>query len=280
MTNLTVGIIQMCSGVDASENVLVMEGLVRDAAGRGARYIQTPEMTGLVDRHPKSFFDKIVWGDDDLVVKSASSLSSELGVWLHIGSTPIRLSDDRAANRGFLFSPSGDIAATYDKIHMFDVDLDNGESWRESSVYSPGDAGVLVSVDDIRLGLAICYDLRFPRLFREYSLSGADVLTCPSCFTRQTGEAHWHILLRSRAIENGAFVIASAQSGVHADGRETYGHSLIVNPWGEIILEIENEGVGVAVCDIELDEVSLARNKIPSLKNSRDFGLKDSGGSL
>ena len=279
MSRLKIGLVQLCSGTDISENVSVMEGLVRDAAGRGAHYIQTPEMTGLVDRNPKSFFGSVKFLDDDLVVKSASLLSSELGVWLHIGSTPIRLSDDRAANRSFLFSPTGETVATYDKIHMFDVDLDNGESWRESSVYSPGGEGVLASIDNKKFGLSICYDLRFPHLYRGYSLLGADVLTCPSCFTRQTGEAHWHTLLRSRAIENGAFVIASAQSGVHADGRETFGHSLIVNPWGEIISEIESEGVGVAVCDIDIDEVGLARSKIPSLRNSREFGVRDIGGS-
>jgi len=181
------------------------------------------------------------------------------------------------ANRAFLFSPQGRLVATYDKIHMFDVDLDNGESWRESATYEPGTKAVVAALPFGRLGLAVCYDLRFPQLFNAEALAGADILTVPAAFTRQTGEAHWHALLRARAIENGAFVIAAAQGGRHEDGRETFGHSMIVDPWGRIVAEADHDSPGVVLADIDLGQVAAARSKIPNLSNARAFEVAVAG---
>jgi predicted amidohydrolase len=264
----------MRSSVSIAENISAMDKLVRMAAGEGARYIQTPEMTGLLQKNRKALFAEIVSQEDDLLVKHASKLSNELGIWLHIGSHAVLASAEKAANRAFLFNPSGKLVTTYDKIHMFDVDLDNGESWRESKVYLPGEKSCLAEMDSIKLGLSICYDIRFPHLYRGYALAGAQVLTGPAAFTRQTGRAHWHILQRSRAIENGAFVISAAQGGDHEDGRETYGHSVIVNPWGEILAELPHEEPGYISAEIDLKEVADARQKIPNLANARDFSTE------
>jgi predicted amidohydrolase len=208
-------------------------------------------------------------------VAAAAKLSGELGIWLHVGSTPIALGGGKVANRAFLFGPDGMKRVSYDKIHMFDVDLDNGESWRESAIYQPGDRAVTTDIGDARLGLAICYDVRFPDIFRRQALAGAEILTVPAAFTRQTGEAHWHVLLRARAIENGAFVVAAAQGGTHEDGRETYGHSMIIDPWGRILAEKDDDEPGVITAEVDLDAVLEARQKIPNLKNIRPFDLVD-----
>ncbi len=269
-----VACIQMRSGLSIAKNIEAMDFLVRQAASEGANYIQTPEMTGIVQKNRKGLFSEIVSQEDDLLVKHAAQLSKELGIWLHIGSHAILVGEEKAANRAFLFNPSGELVTTYDKIHMFDVDLDNGESWRESKVYQPGEKSCLVEVDDFKLGLSICYDIRFPHLYREYALAGAEVLTGPAAFTRQTGRAHWHILQRSRAIENGAFVISAAQGGDHEDGRETYGHSMIINPWGEVLAELAHEEPGFISAEIELSEVKQARQRIPNLMNAREFKLE------
>ncbi|HRP79484.1 MAG TPA: carbon-nitrogen hydrolase family protein, partial [Aquamicrobium sp.] len=205
------------------------------------------------------------------VERAAAKLAAELGIVVHLGSTAIARADGKIANRAFVFGPDGGLLATYDKIHMFDVDLDNGESWRESAAYTPGDAAVVVDLDFARLGLGICYDVRFPQLFRAQALAGAQILTMPAAFTRQTGEAHWHVLQRARAIENGAFVISAAQGGRHEDGRETYGHSLIVDPWGRVVAEADHDEPGVVIADIDLAEVAQARARIPNLKNAREF---------
>ena len=231
-------------------------------------------MTGLVQKDPKALFRAIRTQQEDPVFKAASSLAASRGIWLHVGSTPVDLENGKVANRSALFAPSGALVETYDKIHMFDVDLDNGESWRESAIYQPGKTITMAQVLDAKLGFGICYDLRFPHLFRAQALAGAHILTVPAAFTRQTGLAHWHVLLRARAIENGAYVIASAQGGRHEDGRETFGHSLIVNPWGEIISEKPDDEPGVIIADLDLATASAARNKIPSLKNTRDFDIR------
>ncbi len=274
MAKLVAAVVQMRSGTDMALNVAAMEQGVRQAADAGATYVQTPEMTGLVQQRRKAFFDSVKREGEDPVGPAASNLAKQLGVTVHVGSTPILLEEGRAANRAYVFGPDGALKAQYDKIHMFDVDLDNGESWRESAVYQPGREGVIVDIDGARFGLAICYDCRFPHLHREYALQGAEILTGPSCFTRQTGRAHWHALLRSRAIENGAFMIAAAQGGDMEDGRETYGHSVIINPWGEIIAEVEGEEPGIAVAEIDTAEVAAARGKIPNLANQRDFEIR------
>ena len=274
MSELIVAAIQMRSGTSPEANIAVMDGLVREAASRGARYVQTPEMTGAVQKNRAGLRSILKTEAEDPVLKAASSLTAELGIYLHIGSTAVDVGNDMAANRGVLFGPDGAALARYDKIHMFDVDLDNGESWRESSVYRPGEVAQTVDLDVARLGMGICYDIRFPHLFRDLALAGADILTAPAAFTRQTGEAHWHVLQRARAIENGAFVISAAQGGVHEDGRETYGHSIIVDPWGRVIAEADHDEPGVIVGTLPLDEVKAARSKIPNLKNARDYRVE------
>lgn len=265
--------IQMRSGEQPEANIRDMEELARDAASRGATYIQTPEMTGILVRDRKKLMAVIQPSKSDPVVSAASALAAELGVFFHLGSTAVDVGNGMAANRGFVFGPDGNCLTYYDKIHMFDVDLDNGESWRESATYQPGQKAVTVQLPDVRLGLGICYDIRFPNLFRDQALDGAQVLTGPAAFTRQTGEAHWHILQRARAIENGAFVISAAQGGKHEDGRETYGHSLIVDPWGQVIAEAEGDDPGIVLAEIDPAESTRARAKIPNLKNIRPYDV-------
>jgi deaminated glutathione amidase len=277
--SIRVAAVQMCSGVSPERNASDMARLVKDAAGRGAVYVQTPEMTGMLQRDRKAARDVLRDEVGDVIVATARRLAAELGIFLHVGSTAIAREDGKIANRAFLFSPDGALVCTYDKIHMFDVDLDNGESWRESSAYEPGDASKVAELPFGRLGMSICYDVRFPQLFRAQAMAGADVLTVPAAFTRQTGEAHWEILLRARAIENGAFLIAAAQAGLHEDGRETYGNSMIVDPWGRVLARAGDAGEEVLVAEIELDAVRAARSKIPNLKNAREFVLEEVPGA-
>lgn len=263
--------VQMRSGKAPATNAVAFAQLVREAARQGAIYVQTPEMTGALisDKADRATAFHAI--ETDPIVAAARGLSKELGIYLHIGSTAIVLSDGKIANRAFLFGPEGEAITTYDKIHMFDVDLDNGESWRESATYTPGERAAVADLPFARLGFAVCYDLRFPQLFRAEALAGAQVLTVPAAFTRQTGEAHWHVLLRARAIENGAFVIAAAQGGNHEDGRETYGHSMIIDPWGRILAEANGAEPGVILAEIDTAQVAAARGKIPNLKNAREF---------
>ena len=277
MGTFTAAAIQMRSGTDPKRNAHDLEAMVRDAAARGATYVQTPEMTGAIVRDKDARALAFTHEEGDVVVATARRLAAELGIHLHIGSTAIVRPDGKLANRALLFGPDGALLARYDKIHMFDVDLDNGESWRESAAYEAGRQAGLADIGKAKLGFAICYDLRFPQLFRAEALAGADVLTVPAAFTRQTGQAHWHVLLRARAIENGAFVIAAAQGGLHEDGRETYGHSLIIDPWGKIIAEADNDEPGMIVAEIDTARSVEARKKIPNLKNAREFGPAATG---
>ncbi len=265
--------IQMCSGVDPEKNAADMTKLVREAASQGAIYVQTPEMTGAVQKDRAGLMAVLKDEANDVVVSTAQELARDLGIHVHVGSTAIALADGKIANRGFLFAPGGARICTYDKIHMFDVDLDNGESWRESAVYRPGGEARVAELPFGKLGFAICYDVRFPALFRTEAVAGAEVLTVPAAFTRQTGEAHWEVLLRARAIENGAFLIAAAQAGVHEDGRETFGHSMIIDPWGKVLASAGGSGEAVVIAEIDVDQVKAARDKIPNLKNARDFTL-------
>ncbi|HEY4193462.1 MAG TPA: carbon-nitrogen hydrolase family protein [Mesorhizobium sp.] len=274
-----VAAVQMRSGTDPQRNVVEMERLVREAAGQGATYVQTPEMTGAMVRAANTRKAIFAVEANDKVVAAARRLAGELGIFLHIGSTAILRADGKVANRAYLFSPQGGLVAGYDKIHMFDVDLDNGESWRESAVYEPGAQAVVADLNGTKLGFSVCYDLRFPQLFRAEALAGAEILTVPAAFTRQTGEAHWHVLLRARAIENGAFVVAAAQGGLHEDGRETYGHSLIVDPWGRVLAEVDHDEPGVIVAEIDPAQSQAARRKIPNLKNAREFALATESGA-
>ena len=265
--------IQMCSGIDPQKNAADMARLVREAAGNGAVYVQTPEMTGAVQKDRQGLMAVLKDEANDVIVSTAQELARELGVHVHVGSTAIALPDGKIANRGFLFAPGGGRICTYDKIHMFDVDLDNGESWRESAVYRAGGEARVAELPFAKLGFAICYDVRFPALFRTEAVAGAEVLTVPAAFTRQTGEAHWEVLLRARAIENGAFLIAAAQAGVHEDGRETFGHSMIIDPWGKVLASAGGSGEAIVIADIDVEQVKAARAKIPNLKNARDFTL-------
>lgn len=274
MSTFRAAAIQMRSGTDIVRNVEALEKLVSDAVAQGAHYVQTPEMTGAMMRDRTAFAASLRDESNDLVFNAASVLAKRHGIFLHIGSTAIDGGDGKIANRGGIFAPSGQKIATYDKVHMFDVDLDNGESWRESATYEPGKETVIAELPFANVGMAICYDIRFPQLFRAQALAGANVITAPAAFTRQTGEAHWHVLQRARAIENGAFLISSAQGGLHEDGRETYGHSLIVSPWGKVLAEAAHDEPAVIVADIDIAESASARAKVPNLKNAREFSVK------
>lgn len=273
-----VAALQMRSSTSLERNIADFETLVREAAGKGATYVQSPEMTGALVRDRASLRAMITSDDKDALVIRAAELAAELGIVVHVGSTAIARPDGKVANRAFVFGTDGARLATYDKIHMFDVDLDKGESWRESATYEPGKVSTVVDLPFGRMGLAVCYDLRFPQLFRAQALAGASVLTVPAAFTRQTGEAHWHVLIRARAIENGAFVIAAAQGGTHEDGRETYGHSLIVDPWGKVLAEANGAEPGVVLAEIDLAASAAARGKVPNLKNARDFTIANAAG--
>jgi predicted amidohydrolase len=275
MTVFQAAVVQMRSGTEPARNAEALVRLVGEAAGRGAEYVQTPEMTGLLCRDREAMRATLRDEASDPIVQAARALARRHAITLHIGSTAIAAPDGMAANRAFLIGPDGEIVETYDKIHMFDVDLDNGESWRESATYVPGTrsglADLTIAGGPVRLGFAVCYDMRFPDLFRAQALAGAEVLTAPAAFTRQTGEAHWHVLLRARAIENNAFMIAAAQGGRHEDGRETFGHSLLVDPWGRVMAEVKGDEPGIAMARIDTDLVASTRSKIPNLKNRRPF---------
>ena len=245
--------------------------LVREAAAGGAQLIATPEATNILERDRASLFDKLMFAERDVCVQGLIALAAELKVWLLIGSALVRREDGGAANRAMLVSPEGAVVATYDKIHMFDVDLPTGERVRESEAYTPGEQAVVVDTPVGRLGLTICYDVRFPYLHRALAKAGAEIIAVPAAFTRPTGEAHWEILLRARAIETGAFVIAPAQGGRHEDGRGTWGRSLIIGPWGEVLAQSTDDEPGVIAATIDLAEVAKARAAIPALKNERTF---------
>jgi len=265
-------LVQMRCGREVEPNLDAADKAVREAAAGGAGFVQTPENTSLMELKTRLLFEKTLPEEGNPAVERFSALARELGLWLHIGSMAVRLSDIKVANRAFLFAPDGGIAARYDKIHMFDVDLPGGETYRESKNYQPGGEAVLADLPWGRVGITTCYDLRFPAVYRTLAHNGAVFLTAPSAFTRQTGEAHWHVLLRARAIETGCFVFAAAQGGVHENGRETYGHSLIVSPWGEILAEADTEP-GVIFADIDTALVEDARSRIPSLTHDREFGI-------
>jgi predicted amidohydrolase len=264
--------IQMRSGLMPAANIETAARLIGEAKSAGAEYVLTPEMTNIMEVKRERLFATIVDEEADTSLATFRELARQLGIYIHIGSLAIKLTADKAANRGFLIDPKGEIAARYDKIHMFDVDLGNGESYRESRTYRPGEQAVLSDLPWGRIGLTICYDLRFPALYRALAEAGATMLAIPSAFTQQTGEAHWHVLIRARAIENGSFVFAAAQAGKHESGRETFGHSLIVDPWGRILAEGGTEP-GVVMAEIDMEQVGKARSRIPSLQHGRRFEI-------
>jgi len=268
---LKVGLIQLRTPASQGPALAQATPLIRDAAAAGAQLIATPEGSNILQRDRARLFDHLATPEDDAFVQGLTGLARELSVWILIGSALVRREDGKAANRSMLVSPEGRVTATYDKLHMFDVDLPTGERHRESSLYTPGDRAVVADAAGARLGLTICYDMRFPALHRALALAGAQVLTVPSAFTRPTGAAHWEILLRARAIETGAYVIAPAQGGEHEDGRATWGHSMVAAPWGEIVALADHDEPCVLIADLDLAQVKKARAAIPALANARDF---------
>jgi deaminated glutathione amidase len=273
-------LVQMRTGRDVIGNINAAAKLVREAKLLGAEYVQTPEQTSLMELDRESLFAHIVEEERDPALAAFQELARELAIHLHIGSLAVKISPEKAANRTFVIDPQGEIVARYDKIHMFDVNLANGESYRESNTYRPGESAVVVPLPFCNVGLTICYDVRFPALYRALAEAGANVLTVPAAFTKQTGEAHWHLLLRARAVETGCFVLAAAQGGHHENGRDTFGHSLIVDPWGRVIAEAGIEP-GVTIADIDLSLVDEARGRVPALDHGRRFEVvappKDGG---
>jgi predicted amidohydrolase len=265
-----VGVLQMTSGIDPAVNAAALVDAIQAAGKEGAAMLFTPEMSGLIDRDRARAGASIVGEEADIVLAAVRKAAAETGVWVHLGSLAIRRADGKFANRGFLIDGTGAVRARYDKLHLFDVDLPSGESWRESAAYVGGDAAVVVDTPVGMVGASICYDLRFADLYRALSDAGATVLSVPAAFTRPTGAAHWHVLLRARAIEAGAYVVAAAQTGVHDDGRATYGHSLVVDPWGEVILDM-GEAAGLAFVDLDPADVAAVRSRIPVLDHRRQI---------
>ncbi|SNS26730.1 Predicted amidohydrolase [Sphingomonas laterariae] len=261
---------QSCTGIDPQANAAALVAAIEQARAGGADMIFTPEMSGLLDRDRARAADHLADEAHDPVLASVREAAVKAGIWVHLGSLALagERRDGRLVNRAFLIDAAGAIRARYDKMHLFDVDLPTGESWRESAAYAPGNQAVVVDTPWGRMGLAICYDLRFPDLFRTLSDAGATILSVPAAFTVPTGRAHWHVLLRARAIEAGAFVIAAAQAGAHEDGRATYGHSLAIDPWGDVLLDMQGEN-GVGFADLDLKRLADVRARIPVLSHRR-----------
>ncbi|MEJ1160381.1 carbon-nitrogen hydrolase family protein [Prosthecomicrobium sp. N25] len=274
MATFRAALVQTTSSRLPERNAEAVEALVREAAAQGAQYVQTPENTNIIEHEADRFFAAISEEARDPVLKRLRALAAELGIWLHVGSLAVKVAETKAANRAFVIAPDGSVAARYDKIHLFDVDLANGEQYRESAKIRAGGEAVTVDLPWGRLGVAICYDLRFPHLFRALAQEGgAGILSVPAAFTKPTGEAHWHVLLRARAIENGCWLLAAAQGGVHETGRQTYGHSVIIDPWGRVVAEAGTDPC-VLVADIDMAEVAAVRGRVPALQHDRDFTLR------
>ncbi|WP_277970995.1 carbon-nitrogen hydrolase family protein [Sphingomonas echinoides] len=267
---MKIALAQLTSGIDPARNAAVLVDAVEQAARGGAAMLFTPEMSGLVDQDRARSAGVLRSEADDVVLAAVRDAAKRNGIWVHLGSLAVRAEDGRLANRAFVIDDTGAIRARYDKLHLFDVDLPTGERWRESASYAPGQGAVVVETPAGKLGPSICYDLRFPDLYRALSDAGATVLAVPAAFTRPTGAAHWHVLLRARAIEAAAYVVAAAQTGDHEDGRATYGHSLVVDPWGEIVLDM-GEAAGVGFAEIDPARVTDVRARIPVLTHRREI---------
>lgn len=272
---MRIAAIQMRSGASISENLDVSTALIKDAKLAGADFIATPEMTHLMLRSPKRLFQAIAPEDEDLGVAHYSALAKDLNTPLLIGSLAIKVSETKALNRSYLFGADGDILARYDKIHLFDVTISRAETYKESNVYQAGDRAVTAKIGEAKLGLSICYDVRFGELYRHYAQIGSHILMIPAAFTKPTGEAHWETLLRARAIETGSFVVAPAQGGLHEDGRTTWGRSMIIGPWGDIRAALDNDEPGFVSAIIDLNDVDLARRKIPAWQYNPPYSLTD-----
>ena len=268
---LRVGLVQTCTPADQVAALAHIEPLIRQAAGEGAQLILTPEGSNLLQRDRPKMQAALRSVEDDAFVLGVRALATELKVRILIGSALVAVEGGKAANRTLLIGPDGVVVQTYDKVHMFDVDLPNGDRYRESSLYEPGQAARIADTPWGPLGLTICYDMRFPQLYRALAKAGAGIIAVPAAFTRPTGEAHWDVLLRARAIENGAFVLAPAQGGRHEDGRATWGHSIAIDPWGRVLAQIQGDAPGVVLADLDLDQVAKTRQAIPSLANERSF---------
>jgi len=263
-------LVQLRAGREIAPNMAIALDLIRQAASEGAQYIQTPENTPLMELDSQRLFERIRPENETTVLGEFAEIARDLRIWLHVGSLAVKLGERKAANRAFIFAPNGTIAARYDKIHMFDVDLASGETYRESKNYEPGGTAVNVRLPRGVLGVTTCYDLRFPEQYKALAKAGADFIAVPAAFTKLTGEAHWHVLLRARAIETGCFVLAAAQGGLHENGRSTYGHSLIISPWGDVLAEAGDEPCVISAA-INPAEVLAARQKIPALNHVRPF---------
>ena len=271
--NLCAACIQLTSTTDIARNIELSSALVRDAHAQGAQFVGMPEVVNLCDTRPGMGAKAAYVEHQEPALRAYQALAAELDIWLLVGSLVVKLEDEsRMANRGFMIDPAGAVTASYDKMHMFDVDLEGGEQYRESNNYRPGDRAVVTDTPWGRVGMTICYDVRFPYLYRALAQAGAGILTIPSSFARTTGKAHWHTLLKSRAIETGCFVLAPAQCGDHEDGRQTYGHALIVAPWGEVLADAGDEP-GVIIADLDMAAVDRARAMVPSLQHDRAFAL-------
>ena len=266
-----VAVLQMTSGIDPAANAAALVAAVEAAAAGGAEMLFTPEMSGLIDGNRARATPNVVSESEDLVLAALREAAAKAGIWVALGSLAVAREDGRWANRSFVIDASGAIVARYDKIHMFDVDLASGESWRESKAYAPGDAVVTVETPAGRLGLAICYDIRFPALFEALGRHWCDLIAIPAAFTVPTGKAHWHLLQRARAVEASAWVVSAAQVGKHADGRSTYGHSLVVDPWGDVVLDMGGEAPGLAFAEIDPARTAEVRAQLPSLANRREI---------
>ena len=268
--SVKIAVLQMTAGIDPAENAATIVAAAERAAGEGAAMLFTPEMSGLLDRNRKRAAPHIVAEDANPVLAAARKAAQRRNLWIALGSLAVAREDGKWANRSLLIAPDGAVAARYDKIHMFDVDLASGESWRESNAYAPGENVVTAATPLGRLGLTVCYDIRFPALFEELGRRQCDAIAIPAAFTVPTGTAHWHLLQRARAVEAGGWVIAAAQTGHHADGRTTYGHSLVVDPWGEVVLDMGTEpGVGFATIDPA--RTAEVRAQLPGLANKREI---------
>lgn len=267
---MKIALLQMTSGIDPASNRTAIVAAMRTARAEGADMLFTPEMSGYLDRDRTRASERIAAEADDIVLAGVRAAAAELGLWVSIGSLAIAdpATPGKWRNRAFVIDGTGTIRARYDKMHLFDVDLPGGESWRESSSYAAGETGVVVATPWAPIGLSICYDLRFPDLYRALSDAGARILTVPAAFTVPTGHAHWHVLLRARAIEAASYVIAAAQTGTHEDGRATYGHSLVIDPWGAVLLDM-GEAPGLAILDLDLTQVDAVRQRIPALDHRR-----------
>ena len=270
MSKLRIACIQTNSSPNPEENIATVSVLIREACAAGAEFITTPEVVGMLEPDRIAALSKAQSEEKHQVLFAFQELALELGIWLLIGSISIKVSDTKLSNRSFLINPNGEVIARYSKIHMFDVEVGDGNKYLESKTYEPGSKAVIAETPWGLMGLTICYDIRFPNLFRDLAKAGAKVIFSPAAFTRVTGEAHWHVLQRARAIENGCYIVSPAQVGTHANNRKTFGHSLIVNPWGEVLADGGTE-TGFIVSELDLGAVDICRSKVPSLYNDQAY---------